>query len=537
MRLTLAIWMVAATFVSSASAQRRWWERPQPPPGEQDAPEESPSPEGEDDTPPSRADPEPDVDPSELSPDGTGLIERPTYVWRWQQILASPRIGARLTSLAIDPQNPNRIYVGTEAYTILRSVDGGITWRELELSPFNFVARRLRERSLALPRLGEVLPNGFSIFVDPPYRASPANRIESQGNIGFETFFNFRSRGSVGGVRFQPLNPAAGDIDGGNFGRSIGQTRPPGLESNEGASREEGSIGYIRPLVTVSSPRAPAQLLDDAVREKPISEVIRIAVCPGATFPLMVATLNEILGSMDDGLTWVRLLRLPGRVTMRHIVCDPSNPDLVVAMSSFGAFLSYDGGASFDQDMSGWPGRGGRGAAFDPRPGRSGFVHLAVGTGVFSGDPRSDSGLSWVYPDFNNSSTAPWTTVNWVETAGAEVWVGTNDGLRLSEDGGQNWESVSRLLLSRQRIEQVTVGVNEIATRRVGVIVRECYINSRRRPVCRRSLVYGSDDNGDTWFPFFEGMTRRTIKMIAAAPAVEDVPPRWWIVTGGELWA
>src|SRR2546423_3992278 len=34
--------------------------------------------------------------------------------WRWQQILASPRIGGRLTSVAVDRANPSRIFVGTE---------------------------------------------------------------------------------------------------------------------------------------------------------------------------------------------------------------------------------------------------------------------------------------------------------------------------------------------------------------------------------------------------------------------------------------
>jgi hypothetical protein len=32
-------------------------------------------------------------------------------------------------------------------------------------------------------------------------------------------------------------------------------------------------------------------------------------------------------------------------------------------------------------------------------------------------------------------------------------------------------------------------------------------------------------------------MTRRTIQQIVSAPAQGESPPRWWVVTGGELWA
>ena len=57
------------------------------------------------------------------------------------QILAAPRIGDRLSALAIDPSNPDHIYVGTEEGTVVRSTDGGITWQESQLSPFNVLAR------------------------------------------------------------------------------------------------------------------------------------------------------------------------------------------------------------------------------------------------------------------------------------------------------------------------------------------------------------------------------------------------------------
>ncbi len=458
------------------------------------------------------------------------LQRRPEYAWKWQQVLSSPRIGGRLTAVAVDPRNPNRIYVGTEEYTLLRSTDGGVTWREIELDPFVRSARDLRPETPGLPQLGEVLPNGFDIFVDPPYRENPANRISVPGNIGLDTFFEF----GRDHVNFGPQNlrsnqhaaAATGGESSAYFRRNYGAIRLP----NFGVGTE-GSIGNIRPLVTVGSAGAPQALLDDAIRPQEAFAVRRIALCPAAVYPLMIATQNELLGSQDDGLTWVRLLRLPGTIQMNHIGCGEQDPNLLIAATSFGPYISNDGGITFDQDLSGWPGRDATAAAFDPRPGFVGMVHVATGSDLFSGDPRSREGLRWAYPDFNDSSTAPWERINWIEpTLQGEVWLAT-------ADGGRNWETVSRLLLARQKIEMLRVGSNELGGQRVAVVLRDCTGQYQGVPLCRRSMVYASDDNGQTWFPFFDGITRRTASQVAPAPAVPGFSPRWWVVTGGELWS
>jgi len=270
--------------------------------------------------------------------------------------------------------------------------------------------------------------------------------------------------------------------------------------------------------------------------------VRRIAVCPGGLFPLMVATSTEILGSPDDGMNWVRLLRVPGRVPVTNIVCDPQNTAHIIVTTGFGMFRSNDGGLSFDQDFSGWPGR--RATAVAVRSNvDSGESEVFVATGhvLFGGNPDSDVGLSNLYPDFNNSETAPWTTIRWIDFAGEQVWIGTNDGARMSADGGRSWRNVAPNLFSRQIIAQVAAGANEIGGPRIALLTRDCPNPRAQRSGsgrgCRTSRVYATDDGGHTWFPFFSGITRRTIQQIVSAPALPGADPRWWIVTGGELWA
>lgn len=500
--------LVAMGLASSRAEAQRWWQQQ---PEEQQVPE--------------------DVHQEAGTPgtsDGAVLADAPAYQWRWQQILANNRIGARMTSLAVDPENPDRIFVGTEAYTILRSDDGGITWHEIELSPFNFTARRTREQAPSLPRLGDVLPSGFNIFIDPPYRQTPGDRISVPG-VTFDTFFNFSTRTSVGNVRyFRP-------------GRPQNET---GLPSNRvrgaietGAVSDEGAIGNIRPLVTVTGARAAEQILSDATRVQFTLPVNRVIICPGGVYPVMAATPDEVLGSQDDGLTWVRLFGASGGVRVNDVVCDPRAPERVMAATTFGPFLSIDGGITFDQDLSGWPGRSATAARFDSREAEAGRVYVSVGGDLFVGDPTSPEGLEWLYPDFNDSSTAPWETINWIASSETDVWLATDDGMRRSPDGGHTWVVPGRMLLDRERVLQVTIGTSEVGTERVAALLRECIPQPGRQPLCRRSMIYATDDGGESWFPFFDGMTRRTIELMATAPALQGQPSRWWVVTGGELWA
>src|SRR5690349_16223574 len=54
----------------------------------------------------------------------------------WRQILMAPRVTGNLRAVAVDPSDPKNVFVGTEEGTIIHSTNGGVTWDEIELSPF-----------------------------------------------------------------------------------------------------------------------------------------------------------------------------------------------------------------------------------------------------------------------------------------------------------------------------------------------------------------------------------------------------------------
>lgn len=414
------------------------------------------------------------------------------------------RVAGQLSEFDVHPENPNLVIAGTQEGTILRTDDGGITWREIELDPYVVERRLTTLRPPGLPNLGDTTPPGLVTYLDPPFAPEPAHRISAP----------FRTRYLAFAPEFMSIR----------------------------AANKSGKF--------------PETVLRDAISNQPTRPVRRVVFCPGGPFEAMIATDDELLGSTDQGVTFVRLLRIPGGVRLYHLACSKRNPKLVYVTTSFGPFLSRDGGITFDQDLSGWPGRGSNGAAFDPD--REGSVFVATDHVLFRGDPRQKKGLEMCYPDFDNVATAPWTQINWVEIFDGQIWLATDDGVRRSRDSGTSWNNIDTSFFGRHTIRQVTVGQNERGGTRIVVAARNAkpfplpdaslpkafspgLANTDISSVVRRvtkptTFVYSSDDNGETWQPFLVGMTRRLISRMRATRPNSGASPQWWILDGGAIW-
>jgi hypothetical protein len=418
--------------------------------------------------------------------------------WRWTQVLAAPRIGARLTAVAMDPTNPNRIYVGSQSGVVFFSGDGGITWRELQ--PHAYTANRR-----------DVLPPNTDASREP-------------GGVG---------TGSVRG-RISCVSPDCDEIPL-TFQFTGNPVRPPTGSATSLILRQLPSIargttfprGTFLPTYRVDDVGVPRDLLGNALRSRRTEEVRRIVICPGSPFPIVVATRREVVASPDHGNAWVRLLRFSGAIETPQIACDPLNTDHLIIATQAGYQESLDGGITIDPNLAGYP----RGAVEAVSFGTDGSLYLASGYQLFKRD-LDEVDARRIYPDFNSSQTAPWEPILWIEPEGDEVWLATQDGLRHSEQHGQQFRLIAPNLFSRQVIPQVVVGRSESGGTRVAAILRDCPRNARTPTSagCRGTLVLSSDDGGETWHPFFQGMTRRSIQQMAAAG------DRWLIVTGGELW-
>lgn len=71
----------------------------------------------------------------------------------------------------------------------------------------------------------------------------------------------------------------------------------------------------------------------------------------------------------------------------------------------------------------------------------------------------------------------------------------------------------------------------------VDVAVGENEDGGQRIVVLATNEAYESDDGGNTWSPFFIGLSRRSYVRVVSGPRVRGGLPRWWILTSSELWA
>lgn len=394
--------------------------------------------------------------------------------WRWRQVFSHPRTNGALSAIAVDPRDPKRIFVGSREGTLYRSTDRGVTWDEIDMKGIVKVARSLTLVAPGLPRLGAGTPSPLTIFFDAPFQ-------------------KYLDRIFVTGVELVQFS-----------------TLPENIV-----------VGFVPIGVGV-----PQSLLTLAERDRrpELTPISRIAVCPGAYYPIQVAGRWELFGSRDGGDTFVRLFGLPG-VPLLHVVCNPSTPSEIYLATGFGLYRSSDGGLTFDQILVGWPGAPATAVTVvdGDNKGDPNLVYAAWGSGLWAGNPDAEEGLRILYPDFKNSDTAPWSDIRWLYvTPDRQIWMATDDGIRVSYDNGKNWVAEARSLLERQRIRQVEVGSDEEGRRRVAVLLK--------------SWVYATDDDGKSWYPFFNGVSGRSFRQMAVSKDDNGNPSGWWVLTRGGLW-
>ena len=395
---------------------------------------------------------------------------------RWYQILSSPHIGASLTHVAVDPTNPNQIYVGTEESTVLRSEDGGITWTELATGPLQSTGRD----------------------VPPPLAPGLRHRAETAHLVL---------------VPKEPFRPSS------LYTTAIFAALPFIIPWAD-----------VRPDLLrafISTPglftRGPGLLTRTLSRRHQTNPVDWISVCPGSEFSLLVAAADGLYGSQDRGESFVRLHGSTGSVRARitRLWCDAARPGFIVAGSSDGVLVSHDSGVTFLPEEQIHSSRINAITSTE-----NGALLIAVGRALYRLD--TDGEVDTVYRLFGDNDFAH------IVVDGTTIWAGTEHGLHVSSDDGRSWAPVAPNRLDQFHIPVVRVGHNDAGGRRIAVVARFCPGNvTRFGSRCRSTEVLYSDDEGHSWNPFFLANTRRSVQAIEQVST--DGEDRWLMLTSGEL--
>jgi hypothetical protein len=377
----------------------------------------------------------------------------------WRQTFMAPRVTGNLRVVAVDPSDPKNLYVGTEEGTLAHSTDGGLTWDEVELSPFLLQSPTIR------PGL-----------TGDAYKA-------------MDVFAGFKSHLPPFIVDFDPFHriglPGAG----------------PGLTAPQFTSE------FVFPVrLSDGSDYQPLLAATAAADPKGYEELIRVKVCPGAEYGVLVATKTKLFGT-PDGASFVPVFSTRETAPIEDLACSQANTSEILVATGDGTFRSVDGGGSFDV-MGGSFGPAGSGAVvFGPTDtdGKE-QIYAATGSELWVGDPN--------IPEAIHTVTSPGPTpIRSIAVTPRSIWVAMDDGVRVSHDGGATWESIA--------------DIDHFHWNMIAAIPRAD--GSEYVAVLREELVVASED-GVAFHPSFRGLSRRRVRQIAASSE------GFYLVTSGEVW-
>lgn len=300
--------------------------------------------------------------------------------------------GGDVRSLAADPTNHRRLYLGTADGVFYRSDDAGGRWQRM---------------SPGFPQRGKSLDE---IAVDPR-------------GVVFVAYWEVAGKG--GGV--------AKSVDGGRTFKVL-----PGIQ---GESVRALAIAPSNPDVVVAGTLTGVFRSRDAgatwqrispADDAEIRNVESLAIDPGYPDIIYVGTWHLPWKTLDGGATWRSVKTgIISDSDIFTITLDKRDPQTVYATACSGMYRSFDGGARFTK-FKGIPSSSRRTRSFAQDPERPDTLYAGTTEGLWATD---DSGGTW------RLTTQKTLVVNTVLVLpGGSILLGTDGaGVLRSGDGGKTW--------------------------------------------------------------------------------------------------
>ena len=453
--------------------------------------------------------------------------------------------GPTVSTIAIQPSQPDVVYVGTEHSAIYKSVDRGATWEQL--SDANGLAQT-KVRTLAIASS------------DPQivYAAHSEQAGTSKSTDGGAHWAPMNLFGNWGGLRALAVHPTDPDIVYAAAGWSgLGLTDAPqhsdegnGIyRSSDGGRRWERVVGPLTIHDLVLSPSNPEILYaatesgmlrsDDGgdswspanggSDELPVRrlvvhptdpnvvyasgtpfggdlfkttdgghswQMIRdsggvVALAPSDPNVLYLGVGSQLQRSRDGGQSWqVMSSELPVGRAIMALGVDPQNPDRVYIGGWQALLISDDGGRSATPPHTAMVGGMMSALAVDPTD--SSTVYAAHGDGIVS--VTEDAGETWsLLATLATERTVPDITALLVHPASSHIFYASNlEGVFRSNNAGRDWSGVGAGLTD-PRVISLAVDPNDADRVYAGTG------SSRPYAVYEGTGMFYSFDGGASW--------------------------------------
>ena len=332
------------------------------------------------------------------------------------------RVSGRAQALAIDPNNENRIFLGTAAGGLWRTIDGGSQWTEI---------------------FGQVGTQTIgSLHIDPTdsnrvWVGTGEDKASCSGYFGIGLFLS-----TDGGNQFTPRNGSGANTLDLSFISAVttlpGQTNTllaggTGVCTASGSSQagglyrsEDGGDNWSRIL--------PGTLYDIVVDPSDASVVY--AGFGGS---------DGIWKSTDGGVSFDKLTNgISYGSGRRRIALAPSNPQVLYTINGVNLHRSIDGGASFElRNSSACEGQCGYNLTLDVHPQNP--DELLVGSIRHARSINGGTTLTTMTSNWGSGQAVHQDThiVRYSHNNPARFWVGSDGGLWRTDNGGSNYANLN----------------------------------------------------------------------------------------------
>lgn len=384
-----------------------------------------------------------------------------------------------INDLAIDPNNPERLYAATHGGGVWRSTDGAKTWQLAGTMLADWVVRWVAVH----PTTGAVYagidgePNGGVArskdggatweWMDHPHglalRPGEIAFVPGSPKSFWQADVNLHLRSTDDGAKWKEFRVEGGDVHTFVF--------EPGNAKVIWAAGTDGRTGLRRSTDGGATWTSIGEGLPQP------STVRAVLIDPANSKRMYLRMANNGFASTDGGETWVAFGGAFPRADVEVLAMDPSAPLTLYVGAKKGLFKSEDGGVTWEDIDYGLPRYTVRGLVVHPKSPGTVYAGLA-GSGVYK---STDGGKSWkVASDGLGSS---WVEQVWAGPGGA-VFAQASTGLYRS-DGSGTWTELRKPFTSSGEADVDAV-----------VFDRK---NPRVIHVGDTASYYRSTDGGKTW--------------------------------------